>query len=187
MGAELSSLCCFLQAFVAHLAQAAICSIGNDVVLFRKRVAGLSPSTLERFVLRAKRLIHLRAPVNVLITGSAELRTLSRRFRGTDKATDVLSFPSPIVEGIRPKHAAGDLAISADIARKNAGRLGHSVADEVKILTLHGILHLAGFDHERDNGEMARKEMRLRRQLKLETGLIERFHQHAKPARRRTE
>ena len=52
-------------------------------------------------------------------------------------------------------------------------RLGHSVADEVKILVLHGILHLAGFDHERDNGEMARKESRLRLQLKLEGGLIE--------------
>jgi probable rRNA maturation factor len=66
------------------------------------------------------------------------------------------------------------VAISADIARTNATRLGHSVADEVKILVLHGILHLAGFDHEHDNGEMARKENRLRRQLKLEVGLIER-------------
>jgi probable rRNA maturation factor len=72
------------------------------------------------------------------------------------------------------KRSAGDVAISADIARRNARRLGHSLADEVKILVLHGILHLAGFDHERDNGEMARKENRLRRQLKLEGALIER-------------
>jgi probable rRNA maturation factor len=73
------------------------------------------------------------------------------------------------------------VAISADIARENAARLGHSVAEEVKILVLHGILHLAGFDHERDNGEMARKESRLRRQLSLEVGLIERSE--ARPRR----
>jgi probable rRNA maturation factor len=66
------------------------------------------------------------------------------------------------------------VAISQDIARDNARRFRHSVADEVKILALHGILHLAGFDHEKDNAEMAREEMRLRRNLKLEIGLIER-------------
>jgi len=151
------------------------------VVLFRKRVAGLSPSTLERFILRAKSLVHLRATVNVLITSSAELRTLNRRFRGADRATDVLSFPAPVIEGAHLS-TAGDLAISADIARKNAARFGHSVAEEIKILALHGILHLAGFDHERDNGQMARKEQHLRQQLKLQTTLIERTHRRAKTA-----
>jgi probable rRNA maturation factor len=147
---------------------------GSKLVILRKRIAGLSQSTLERFVWRARRAVHLRDPVNVLVTSSAELRSLNRRFRGADKPTDVLSFPSPRV-GRRPaRRVAGDVAISADIARTNATRLGHSVADEVKILVLHGILHLAGFDHEHDNGEMARKENRLRRQLKLEVGLIER-------------
>jgi probable rRNA maturation factor len=67
------------------------------------------------------------------------------------------------------------VAISADIARENARRLGHSAANEVKILALHGLLHLAGYDHERDAGEMARKEKRLRQQLRLEAGLIERM------------
>ena len=118
--------------------------------------------------------------MNVLVTGSAELKSLNRRFLGADKATDVLSFPAPPLTARRAKRVSGDVAISADIARENARRLGHSVAEEVKILTLHGILHLAGFDHERDNGEMARKESRLRRQLKLESGLIER----AQPQRR---
>ncbi len=66
---------------------------------------------------------------------------------------------------------SGELAISADIARENAAHIGHSVAAEIKILVLHGILHLAGFDHEIDNGEMARREKHLRRQLKLEAGL----------------
>jgi probable rRNA maturation factor len=143
------------------------------LVILRKRIAGLSPSTLERFVLRARRVVHLRGTVNVLVTNSGELRSLNRRFRGKDKPTDVLSFPSPAVERAKAS-IAGDVAISAKIARENARKLGHSVADEVKILVLHGILHLAGFDHERDNGEMARQESRLRRQLKLEVGLIER-------------
>jgi probable rRNA maturation factor len=158
------------------------------VVIFRKRIAGLSPSTLERFVLRARRAIHLREPVNVLVTSSSELRALNQRFRGADKATDVLSFPSPPVVRSKARPMAGEVAVSAEIARENAERLGHSVANEVKILVLHGMLHLAGYDHERDDGEMARKESRLRRHLKLEAGLIERTQSrnHAPSARRRT-
>jgi len=143
------------------------------VVILRKRIAGLSSSTLERFVLRARRVVPLRDTVNVLVTNSAELRSLNQRFRGANKSTDVLSFPASPAHR-QARRVAGEVAISADIARENARRLGHSVADEVKILALHGILHLAGFDHERDNGEMARKESRLRLQLKLEGGLIER-------------
>jgi probable rRNA maturation factor len=147
---------------------------GNELVIFRKRIAGLSAPTLERFVLRARRMIHLRDTVNVLVTNNSELRALNRRFRGADKATDVLSFPAPAQELSKMGRSAGEVAISADIARENARRMGHTAANEVKILALHGILHLAGFDHERDHGEMARKEKRLRQQLKLEAGLIER-------------
>ncbi|MFZ0991657.1 MAG: rRNA maturation RNase YbeY, partial [Candidatus Sulfotelmatobacter sp.] len=142
---------------------------------------------LERFVLRARRAVHLRDTVNVLVTSSSELKSLNRRFRGADKATDVLSFPAPPVTARQAKRVSGDVAISADIARENARRFGHSAADEVKILVLHGILHLAGFDHERDNGAMARKESRLRRQLKLEGSLIERAQsQHRTSAARRS-
>jgi probable rRNA maturation factor len=144
------------------------------VVILRKRIVGLSSSTLERFVLRARRAVRLRNPVNVLVTSSAELRSFNQRFRGANKSTDVLSFPAAPPTERQARRVAGEVAISADIARQNAGRLGHSVADEVKILVLHGILHLAGFDHERDNGEMARKESQLRRKLKLEGSLIER-------------
>jgi probable rRNA maturation factor len=152
------------------------------LVIFRKRVAGLSPSTLERFVLRARRAVRLRDPVNVLVTSSLELRSLNQRFRGADKATDVLSFPSPPVMRSKASPMAGEVAVSAEIARENAEHLGHSVADEVKILVLHGMLHLAGFDHEKDDGEMARKESRLRRQLKLEVGLIERMQARTRAA-----
>jgi probable rRNA maturation factor len=144
------------------------------VIIFRKRIAGLSPSTLERFVRSARKAIRLRDTVNVLVTNSRELRSLNRQFRGADKPTDVLSFPSAPVSHDGAKGIAGDVAISLDIARQNAQRLRHSVADEVKILALHGILHLAGYDHEKDTGEMAREEIRLRRNLKLEIGLIER-------------
>jgi probable rRNA maturation factor len=152
------------------------------VVIFRKKIAGLSPPMLERFVLRARRAVGLRDPVNILVTSSSELRSLNQRFREADKPTDVLSFAAPRFEPSKARRIAGDVAISADIARDNARRLGHSVKDEIKILALHGILHLAGFDHENDNGEMARKEIRLRQQLKLESSLIERTHSNPRPS-----
>jgi probable rRNA maturation factor len=97
------------------------------------------------------------------------MRQLNRIFRGKDKPTDVISFPA--VEAVTSRFA-GDLAISVDIAAANAKKLGHSVQAEVCVLILHGLLHLAGYDHERDNGEMARKEARLRQQLGLPPGLI---------------
>jgi probable rRNA maturation factor len=140
------------------------------LVILRKQTAGLSDTTLERFIVRAKRAIGLRGVVNILVTSSRELRILNNRYRGQDKATDVLSFP-PLF-GF--EDFVGDIAISAEIAAQNARRFGHSAAEEIKILALHGILHLAGFDHESDHGRMARKEARLRRQLKLPGGLIAR-------------
>lgn len=140
-------------------------------MILRKPVTGLSDTALAKFVARASRAGKLKGAVNVLVTGSAELRSLNRRFRGKDQATDVLSFlPGPcFVNGL-----AGDIAISADIAKQNARRLGHSAALEIKILALHGVLHLAGHDHERDHGAMADREARLRRSLGLPAGLIER-------------
>lgn len=97
------------------------------------------------------------------------MRTLNRRFRGKDRATDVLSFPAEMTSG-----TTGDIAISAETASRNADQLGHSCAVEVKLLTLHGVLHLAGHDHESDAGTMAKEERRLRRAFGLPTGLIER-------------
>jgi len=138
----------------------------------------MNRSSLERFVLRARRAAGLRDLVNVLVTSNSELQSLNRQFLGKDKPTDVLSFSAAPAAHSKSKRVAGEVAISADIARQNAARLGHSVADEVKILVLHGILHLAGYDHERDNGEMARREKRLRRQLNLEAALIERAQPH---------
>jgi probable rRNA maturation factor len=145
--------------------------IGCRMVILQKRVPGLTEDTLDRFVTRAKRSVGLRGSVTVLVTSSRELRRLNQRFRGKDTPTDVLSFPAL---RLAAKRFAGDVAISADIASQNARRLGHSPAEEIKILALHGVLHLAGYDHETDNGAMARREERLRRQLRLPVGLIER-------------
>jgi probable rRNA maturation factor len=142
----------------------------------------MSEDVLDRFVLRARRAAKLHGNVNVLVTSSAVMRSLNRQFRSQDKATDVLSFPAvPIAKKLRRRgDLAGEIAISASIAARNAMRFGHSPAEEIRILTLHGILHLAGFDHERDNGEMARKEAQLRRTLGLPSGLTERS-QAARP------
>ena len=146
------------------------------MVILQKKLAGLNEASLDRFVLRARKAVGLRAPVNVLVTSSAAVRELNRQFRGQNKTTDVLSFPStsPTSKTHKPASLAGDVAISADIALENSIRLGHAVSQEIKILALHGILHLAGFDHERDNGRMAREEARLRRALRLPAALIER-------------
>jgi probable rRNA maturation factor len=146
------------------------------LVILRKPVAGLSDTALSKFVGRASRAVKLRGLVNVLVTSSRELRALNRRFRGRDKPTDVLSFrPDPFVrESGFVNGLAGDIAISAEIAKQNARRLGHSPAQEIKILALHGVLHLAGYDHESDHGMMAGKETTLRQVLGLPVGLIER-------------
>jgi probable rRNA maturation factor len=144
------------------------------LVILKKKIAGLGEEALARFVSRARARAGLRGTVDVIVTTSPAMRSLNLRFRGQNKATDVLSFPvDPSVNGHR-KGFAGEVAISAEIALQNAARLGHSPALEVKVLVLHGILHLAGFDHERDNGEMARKEANLRRALRLPPTLTER-------------
>jgi len=125
---------------------------------------------LEGFAARACRAAGLQGCITVLVTGNREIQALNVRFRKKKYATDVLSFPSP---GLCDSFA-GDIAISVDIAARNARVLGHSLAEEIRILMLHGILHLAGYDHEADRGEMARRELALRRKLALPAALIER-------------
>lgn len=143
----------------------------RSLAIIRRRVAGLTKAALTRFLLRARRAAGLRGEFGLLVTTSRELQALNRRFRKMNKPTDVLTFPA--APNLRPGFA-GDVAISADIAARNARRLGHTVADEIRVLTLHGVLHLAGYDHEHDDGDMERKEARLRKSLGLPLGLIER-------------
>ena len=134
-------------------------------------VAALSRSGLTRFLNRARAAINLSGQVEVLLTGDRTLRRLNKDFRGKNKSTDVLSFPSP--PEISYLHA-GDLAISLETAGRQAAEHGHTLRDEVRILLLHGLLHLSGLDHETDKGEMAAREATLRRELRLPNTLIER-------------
>jgi probable rRNA maturation factor len=135
------------------------------VIIFDKPVDGVSPAGLQRFARRAQELAGAKGEIAILITSRRRVQALNRNFRGKNEATDVLSFPRP---------QGGDIAICADIARQNAGRLGHTVMEEIKVLMLHGMLHLAGYDHEADSGQMAAKEARLRSRLKLPVSLIQR-------------
>jgi len=110
-----------------------------------------------------------------MMTDDRELERLNRMFLGKSYATDVLSFPSGTSDSL------GDLAISIDRAREQAETHGHSTFDEIRILMLHGILHLIGMDHENDRGAMARAEKRWRLKFQLPGGLIERSKQQVGP------
>jgi len=134
-----------------------------------------SARTLSRFLTAAQAAVRLRGQVTVLLTTDAAIRKLNRRFRGKNKATDVLSFPSEgPIRGTGAEQIAGDLAISVTTALSQATEQGHSLSTEIKVLILHGLLHLAGYDHEIDDGKMARRERLLRSRLNLPQGLIER-------------
>jgi probable rRNA maturation factor len=104
-----------------------------------------------------------------LISDDRELQRLNRSFLGHDYPTDVLSFPSGLSGGF-----AGEIAISANRAADQAVEFGHSAGEEIKILMLHGVLHLLGMDHEKDRGAMAREERRWRKKFDLPVTLIER-------------
>jgi probable rRNA maturation factor len=131
-----------------------------------------SVRTLAKFAAGAQATVRLRGEVNILLTTDKAIRKLNRDFRGKNKATDVLSFPAEA--GFVAAEIAGDLAISVETALKQARTEGHALTCELKVLVLHGMLHLAGYDHETDAGQMARRERKLREKLRLPVGLIER-------------
>jgi probable rRNA maturation factor len=127
-----------------------------------------------------------RGSVTVAILSDSRVRTLSRKYRGKDEPTDGLSFPAEMAPGAffrttqkgLPEPFLGDIAISCGIAQKQSKLLGHSLTVEVRVLALHGLLHLLGYDHEGDRGQMARAEARLRRKAGLPLGLIARGTPH---------
>jgi len=154
----------------------------DPLITYRRPPATLDRTVLESFaeILRARvargNLFHCR------ITNDAELQLLNRAFRKKDQPTDVLSFPLRAdyqsAAGYRPAPPyLGDIAISLQRARAQARQWGHSIEDEIRILMLHGVLHLKGMDHHGDSGQMARTETRWRRKLGLPAGLIERVAQ----------
>jgi probable rRNA maturation factor len=139
--------------------------------------AGRIPSarTLSRFLVTAQTAVRVRGDVSVLLTTDLAIRRLNRQFRGKNKPTDVLSFPAEPIPGLRAaEQTTGDLAISVETARRQGAACGHSLGTELKVLILHGLLHLAGYDHEADSGRMDRRERALRERLGLPSGLIER-------------
>jgi probable rRNA maturation factor len=138
-----------------------------NVVVTSPDGSKISPRGLATWLQKAAPA-RARGEVTVALISDARMRTLNRAYRGKDYATDVLSFP--IDDGT----FLGDIAIATGVAERQADEAGHPVGTELKILALHGLLHLLGYDHERDSGEMKRAEIRLRRAAGLKEGLIER-------------
>jgi probable rRNA maturation factor len=144
--------------------------------------AALALPALRLFLRRARKAVPVAGHVSVLLASDSAIKRLNGKFRGKHRPTDVISFPAleiPTHESKsrrRPAHPpmAGDLAISLDAAARQAQRFGHPVVAELKILMLHGLLHLAGYDHETDAGEMASREDQLRRRFRLPATLIAR-------------
>ena len=145
--------------------------------------SALKMRELRGFLSQAKSGVGLHGEVSIFLATDATIRKLNREFRKKDKATDVLSFPVDAEHLHDAPRQAGDLAISLDTARKQAAEHGHTLQIEVKILLLHGLLHLAGYDHETDKGQMARREKILREQFDLPAGLIQRSGGEKKAAR----
>jgi probable rRNA maturation factor len=146
----------------------------EDPLLVRRPWRRLPRAEVRAFLEEVSGRLARGRTVVCLITDDRELRQLNRRFLGKDRATDVLSFPAAEDANGAGGAALGEIAISIERAERQAAGLGHSLADELRILVLHGVLHLAGFDHENDSGEMARAETRWRKRLGLPMGLIER-------------
>ncbi len=147
----------------------------------RHPVLRLPLPPLRAFLARAQQQLGRRGDVSVCLTSDSEVRQLNSSFRGVARPTDVLSFPawdpheSPLARRRLPRALyLGDIAVSLDTAVRQAAEQGHSLGREVRILLLHGLLHLHGFDHEADDGAMQRLEETLRRRLRLPTGLIAR-------------
>ena len=117
-----------------------------------------------------------KGDLSVAIVSDRRMRALNRQFRGKDAVTDVLSFPCEPSTSLKAGESPflGDIVIASGVATKQAQAAGHTIQTEVRVLALHGLLHLIGYDHESDDGKMARAEMRLRKKAGLKEGLIER-------------
>ncbi len=134
----------------------------------RQRRIAFDEQEFDRFIRSIGRQVARGKEFAIVIGSDESLREANQRFRGTRAVTDVLSFPDG------ESGRLGDILISAGRAAQQAGRFGHNVEDELKILALHGLLHLLGYDHETDDGQMRRAENRWRRKLGLPHSLTER-------------
>jgi probable rRNA maturation factor len=141
----------------------------DSSVVFRRTPRTLRRAALREFAALLKREVTGGGEFVCLLTGDRELRRLNRQFLGKDYPTDVLSFPH-----LPGSQELGEMAISVGRAAVQAAEFGHDVETEIRVLMLHGTLHLMGMDHASDRGRMAREETRWRRRLGLPAGLIER-------------
>jgi probable rRNA maturation factor len=154
------------------------------MILNRQRRVRVPLAGLNRFLATVQKRLRVRAEaVTIALVTDAEIKRWNRAFRGKNRPTDVLSFPSDDspeqrrrgsrrrIRAPKPRRSGdsylGDIAIAPAIARSNARRFGRPFGLEMRILVLHGILHLMGYDHEADQGQMDRREARLRRELGL--------------------
>jgi probable rRNA maturation factor len=132
---------------------------------WQRHPGGRPTEALRKLAVRAlTRLDVEAAEVGVLVCDDATIRSLNRHFRDKDRPTDVLSFPAGFAQPEGPPYL-GDVAISLDTAARQAARAGTGLDRELKVLVLHALVHLCGYDHETDAGEMSRLESRLRREL----------------------
>jgi probable rRNA maturation factor len=150
---------------------------GYDALENRQKAVRIEVRELLRFMEKMCRELGLgRESVAIRLVTHAEMARLNETYRNKQGATDVLSFPSeerrtPRNLGARLRSVRGallgDIAISPVVAKRNAKRFGRTLTEELEILILHGTLHLLGYDHETDRGDMDRVESRLRRRLGL--------------------
>ena len=140
----------------------------DPLITYRRKPATLDQKGLQSFARILRDRVARGRDFHCRITNDAELQSLNAQFRGKDYPTDVLSFPCA------DDGSLGDIAISLQRARAQAREWHHNTEDEIRILMLHGVLHLLGMDHESDSGRMQRAETRWRRTLGLPGGLIER-------------
>jgi len=150
------------------------------MILNRQRQIRIALGELQRFLSRARRALHLPAgSFSVCLVTNAQIARWNRAYRGKSGPTDVLSFRAeparkPLPKKSRPSgnqpangDYLGDIAIAPAVARRNALRFGRTFEEEMRILVLHGMLHLMGYDHETDRGQMDRREQKVRRELGL--------------------
>jgi probable rRNA maturation factor len=155
------------------------------MIINRERRIRVRVGELDKFLARVRRMLRLPADsVSICLVTDAQIAKWNRAYRGKIRPTDVLSFPA---DGARPSveypsrtlhrrktHSRrrvsmylGDIAIAPAVARRNALQFGRTLPEELRILILHGVLHLMGYDHETDTGQMDRREQTLRRKLGL--------------------
>jgi probable rRNA maturation factor len=138
-------------------------------IINRQRGQRVQPTTWKQFAERAIEVIGARQDaVTIVLVSDAAMRKLNRQFRGKDNPTDVLSFPAapePFEKG--EESSLGEIVISVETAGRQAKENGLSFSSEIQQLILHGLLHLNGYDHETDNGEMNRLELKLRKELEV--------------------